>query len=276
MCNKCVEVCPVGIDSTRLKLLKREESTGKNKTDFSYLGSVKQEISAKEDSDLLYYAGCMTHLVPSIYKSIFKILNHAKIKYSFMDSDGSICCGRPLMLSGNIEGSKHLIKKNTEIIKASGCKILLVSCPICYKIFNEEYKLDEIKVIHHSVFINDLVKNGRITLKKSDESFVFHDPCELGRGSGIYSQPRELLNNAGNLKLAAKEKGESICCGGSLGSLTLSGNDREHITKDSLKALLENNPDKVVTACPLCLKSFSQYNHLPTRDIAQIVSEQLI
>jgi len=274
MCNKCVEVCPVGIDSTRLKLLKRQEEYGKSRTNYDYLSTI--EYSKKRADNVLYYAGCMTHLSPAIYKSLFKILESAKIDYTFLDSDGSICCGRPLMLSGNLEGAKNLIKKNRELIKASGCDTLLLSCPICYKIFNEEYKLKGIKVVHHSVYINDLVKSGKISLKKSSDSYVFHDPCELGRGSNIYDEPRELLSNSGVVKEASKERRESICCGGSLGSLTLSYNDREQITKASLKALLENDPDKVVTACPLCLKSFSPYNSKPTIDIAQIISEQLI
>jgi len=274
MCNKCVEACPVEIDSTRLKLIKRQEEFGKNRSGFGYLKNVATPEGTPEK--VVYYAGCMTHLSPAIYTSIFKILKHANIDFTFLDAEGSICCGRPLMLSGDKEGSKLLIEKNSEMIKATGGKILLLSCPICYKIFNEEYKLNGITVVHHSVFINDLVKSERIKLKKSADSFVFHDPCELGRGSDIYDQPRELLSNVGVLLSASKERKESICCGGSLGSLTLSYNDREQITKSSLKALIDNNPDKVVTACPLCLKSFSTYNSKPTKDIAQIVSEQLI
>lgn len=273
MCNKCVAACPVGIDSTRIKLLKRQEEYGLQKTDFSYLSAV--ESPQKSSGKVLYYAGCMTHLSPVIYKSLFRILDKAKIEYSFLDSNGSICCGRPLMLSGNIEGAKSLIKKNTELIKASGCDTLLLSCPICYKIFSEEYRLEGIKVVHHSVYLNDLLKNGKIALKKGSGSYVFHDPCELGRGSGIYDQPRELLSNIGVVKEASKERKESICCGGSLGSLTLSFSDREHITKASLEALMKNDPDEVVTACPLCLKTFGTYNSKPTKDIAQVVSEQM-
>lgn len=274
MCNKCVEVCPVGIDSTRLKLFKRQEENGSSKTNFDYLSAIEYEQHSS--GNVLYYAGCMTHLSPVIYKSLFRILDKAKIDYSFLDSNGSICCGRPLMMSGNLDGARSLIKKNSELIKASGCDTLLLSCPICYKIFNEEYKLDGVKVVHHSVYINDLVRSGKIELQKNLGSYVFHDPCELGRGSNIYDQPRELLSNIGVVKEASKERKESICCGGSLGSLTLSYTDREQITKASLKVLLENDPDEVVTACPLCLKSFSTYNSKPTRDIAQVVSDQLI
>lgn len=273
MCNKCVEVCPIDIDTTRLKLLKRQEEFGKSRSNFNYLSNVIAPVNSPEK--LVYYAGCMTHLSPAVSTSILKILKHANINYTFLDADGSICCGRPLMLSGDKEGAKLLIQKNSEQIKATGCSTLLLSCPICYKIFKEDYKLDGINIVHHSVYINDLVKSGKVQLKMSSDSYVFHDPCELGRGSNIYNEPRELLSNVGIVKMVSKEKKESICCGGSLGSLTLSSVDREQITKSSLKNLLESDPDTVVTACPLCLKSFSSFNTKPTKDIAQIVSEQL-
>ena len=274
MCNKCVDACPVGIDSTRLKLIKRQEESGKSKTNHDYLKSIDNKVYAPDS--VLYYAGCMTHLTPAIYKSFFKILDRANIKYTFLDKDGSICCGRPLFMSGDKEGAEKLINKNREQIISSGCKTLILSCPICYKFFKEEYKLDGIEVVHHSVYINNLLKSGRIELQKGIDSFVFHDPCELGRGSGIYNEPRELLSAIGVIKEASQEKNMSICCGGSLGSLTLSFTEREQIAKSSLNSLLINKPEKLITACPLCLKSFSTYNSIPTRDIAQIVSENLI
>jgi Fe-S oxidoreductase len=273
MCNKCVEVCPVGVNSTQLKLLYRQSIDNNHIHNFSYLPT---KLEKKSDEKVLYYAGCMTHLTPAIYTSLFNILKKAGIEYIFMDSDGSVCCGRPLMLSGNIDGYKKLVEKNTEYIKSSGCRTLLLSCPICYKMFKEEYKLDGIEIVHHSVYINELVKKHKINIDKSLETFVYHDPCDLGRGSGIYEQPRELLSSIGNLKSYPTERGESICCGGSLGSLTLSLEKRKKITEYSLNSLFKENPDTLVTACPLCLKTFSLVNNKRTADISQIVSEHII
>jgi len=273
MCNKCVEVCPVGINSTQIKLLYRQKSNNNKSHNFSYL---PDKIGKESLNKVLYYAGCMTHLSPSIYISLFKILRSAGIEYTFMDSDGSVCCGRPLLLSGDISGSRKLIEKNTEYIKASGCKTLLLSCPICYKVFKEEYKLEGIEIMHHSQYLNELVKIGRLKLSKGTEKLVYHDPCELGRGSGVYNQPRELLSYVGDLKASPEERGESICCGGSLGSLTLSYDKRKKITEHALVSLNTLNPDTLVTACPLCLKTFSPLNNKRTVDISQIVSEHII
>ena len=76
---------------------------------------------------------------------------------------------------------------------------------------------------------------------------------------------------------ASKEYDESVCCGGSLGSLTLDSRDRSKITESSVANLLANNPQTIVTACPLCLKTFSE--HVPeavsVKDFAELVSQRL-
>lgn len=274
MCGKCVELCPVGIDSSRLKLLRREESM-KNalNLDYNYIPS-NINIDLKQ-VDVLYYGGCMTSLTPVITKSLFYILNKANVSYTHLDKNDTICCGRPLLLSGKKKEAKELINKNKELINKHKAKILLLSCPICYKVFNEEYQLKGIKIMHHTQFIELLIKNSAIRLSNSNKQISYHDPCELGRGSNIYDSPRNVLSVIGNLSTISKERNESVCCGGSLGSLSLSNNDRKSITEYSLEILSENNPQEIVTSCPLCLKTFSQYSKIPIKDIAQVVAENI-
>lgn len=275
MCGKCVELCPVGIDSCRLKQFKRSDvSENGAKTDYTYLSSYSSNV--KKGAKILYYSGCMTHLTPNIYKALFNVLDKANLNYEFLDKDGSICCGRPLMLSGRKEEAKGLVEKNSRLIKESGADILLVSCPICYKMFNEEYDLGKIKLLHHTQLIDSMIADKTLNINKSDKSFVFHDPCELGRGSNIYKQPRRVLTSQGRVVEANFNKKESICCGGSLGSLALSKPERDAITKHSIESLTYNKPDTIVTACPLCYKTFSQLSGTPVKDIAQVTAENLI
>ena len=62
----------------------------------------------------------MTQLTPVIYKSVGAVLDKAGIEYTFMDRDGGICCGRPLILAGRNEQAQEMIRKNTELIRQSG------------------------------------------------------------------------------------------------------------------------------------------------------------
>ena len=125
--------------------------------------------------------------------------------------------------------------------------------------------------MHHTEYLLELVRGGRLKLESGAASMVYHDPCELGRGSGIYEQPRELLSQAGELVEAEKNRDMSICCGGSLGSLTLGFDKREDMTRNALHNLTEGDPDTIVTACPLCKSTFALYADRPVEDIAETV-----
>ena len=230
-----------------------------------------------EDWKVMYFAGCMTHLTPRIIKSVEKVFKSAGVNYIFADRDGGICCGRPLMLAGKTNAAYETISANRKMILGSGCRTLVLSCPICYKIFKDEYALDGIEVLHYTQFIKHLVDEGKLKLTAGDERIVYHDPCELGRGCGVYKEPREVLAQAGTLVKATKEGDESICCGGSLGSLTLDTRDRAKITESSVGNLLVNNPQTIVTACPLCLKTFSESvpETVKVQDFAETVSRHL-
>lgn len=230
-----------------------------------------------EDWKVMYFAGCMTHLTPRIIKSVEKVFKSAGVNYTFADRDGGICCGRPLMLAGKTNAAYETISANRRMILGSGCRTLVLSCPICYKIFKDEYALDGIEVLHYTQFIKHLVDEGKLKLTAGDERIVYHDPCELGRGCGVYKEPREVLAQAGTLVKATKEGDESICCGGSLGSLTLDSRDRAKITESSVGNLLVNNPQTIVTACPLCLKTFSESvpETVKVQDFAETVSRHL-
>lgn len=277
MCGKCVELCPVGVESCAIKRAQRGTVYNNIRHDYSYLTDARHPAHTFNDGPekILYFAGCMTHLTPSIIKGITGIFELSGTEYMFADKDGGVCCGRPLILAGREDAAKEVIARNTELIQASGCKKVVLSCPICLKVLKEEYNLKGIQLMHHTQFINSLVEKGKIKLSKTGESMVYHSPCELGRGCGIYNEPLNVLQQLGELKKAEKEGKESICCGGSLGSLTLSYEDRNKITQGSLNALTANNPDRIVTACPLCLKTFSDRSSVPVMDIAQIVHDNI-
>ena len=299
MCGKCIEVCPLGIDSLNIKIAQRENISYRMKSDFGYLGSQQVNETTRQqgnestrqqdnettssdsqvfrfsDSKTVYFAGCMSHLTPRITRSMVKIFKEAKEDYEFLDMNGSICCGRPMMLTGKKKEAQALIEKNTELIKNSGAKRLVLSCPICYKVFKEEYNLEGIEILHHTQYINELIEKEKIHIDRSDKRYVYHDPCELGRAFKVYDEPRNIIDNIGLLTAAKSNKDMSVCCGGSIGSLTMTLEERDEITANSVKDLMHNNPEEIVTACPLCQKTFARKSPIAVKDIAEIVVENL-
>ncbi len=273
MCDRCVQACPVGIDSVKLKLnvknLSQDLCADKQ---YSYLQKVE---NSPENVDVLYFAGCMTHLTPNTKKAMQKILQASGDKFKFMDEEATICCGRPLMQAGEEQAAQGLIAKNTELINASGAKTLVTSCPICYKIFKDMYQL-RMPVLHHTEYIDNLLINNKLQIKKGEQRVVFHDSCELGRHSGVYEQPRNILNATSQLISTEYDGKNALCCGGSIATEAMPFKKRRLIAEDALlKMTATTQPDCLVTACPACKKTFGDLNLTKVKDIAEVVAEQM-
>lgn len=280
LCGKCSAICPVGVEGDKLRIAQRAlrkyglnpDYSGIDTTAISHgIGSYSSEMEK-----VLYFSGCMTSLTPRIRKAVESVLDKAGADWKTMDKDGGICCGRPMLMAGRIDQARQMVRKNTEIILASGADVLLLSCPICYKIFKEEYDLPGVEVLHHTEYFGRLMASGNLSMSKGSTKYVYHDPCELGRGCGIYEQPRKLIAAAGDLEEAEKNRKESVCCGGSLGSLSLGFDKRGAMVSNSLSNLMTASPDVIVTACPLCLSTFSKSAPVPVEDIAEIMDRQMV
>jgi Fe-S oxidoreductase len=105
---------------------------------------------------------------------------------------------------------------------------------------------------------------------------VYHSPCDLGRGSGVYDEPREVLNHVSRLEKTKFEDSNSLCCGGSLANVKLSSQNRTKIATEAVNLLTKSRPDILATACPLCKKTFSGVTDTKVEDLSEIVAEALI
>jgi Fe-S oxidoreductase len=292
MCGRCDQACPVGIELMPIRMIQRREGDTEKDMRSIWKGflrnkQIPQPVKSQEPpsfsylpernfrkADVLYFAGCMTHLTPGIKNSMQKIFRAAGENYYFIDEDGGACCGRPLMLAGQDREARELINFNSEIIWKSGAHTLVTSCPICYKIFKESYHLGT-EVLHHSQYIKRLIEDGAVRLNYSHKKVVYHNPCELGRGSGIYNEPLEVLAHVTELHGTEFDGVNSLCCGGSLANLKLDSRGKSMIAADTASELTKCKPDILATACPLCKKTFSNATEIRVADIAEIVAEEI-
>ncbi|MBK8882356.1 MAG: (Fe-S)-binding protein [Bacteroidales bacterium] len=293
MCGRCDQVCPVGIELSPIRMIQRRagendiaykntykdyfrtrQITASEKPDISPVYNFLPEVNP-DKADVLYFAGCMTHLTPSIKNSMVRILEASGLNYKFIDEDGGACCGRPLMLAGQDREARELINYNSQLIWKSGAQTLVTSCPICYKVFRESYYLD-VEVLHHSQFIKNLIDEDIVKLNFLRKRVVYHTPCDLGRGSGVYNEPKEVLTHISRLEKSKFEDDKSLCCGGSLANMKIGSQKRSLIARDAAAELTRTSPDILATACPLCKKTFSSATTTRVADIAELVAEALI
>lgn len=271
MCHRCAEDCPVDIDLMNIRRISRDKGSLDASGNYGYLENVS---GFNAIGRVVYFGGCMSQLTPTITSAMKTIFDAAGQKYWHIDEERSICCGRPLLQQGFNKQAADLIRKNTDLIVESHATALVTSCPICYHSFKDEYKLP-IPVYHHTEYIDMLIKSGRLPVSKSETTYTYHDPCELGRGSKIYKQPRNVLNAIGELKKISQEKENGLCCGMNLGNTVLTLQQQTKLRDAALEVLSEPNPDVVVTACPMCKKAFKHGTDANVKDIAEVVAENL-
>jgi Fe-S oxidoreductase len=265
-----------------------------------------------------YFAGCMTLLTPATMLSMEKIFAAAGEEVWWADREGGVCCGRPLKLTGEVAAARNMMKHNKELFSKHNITTLIASCPICLKVFKEDYGLKGVEVLHHSEYILRLVKEGRLKLsgnaagnaedadgaydakgrqdgmnrrpgKRLGETvgdsaapaagvavaYTYHDPCELGRGAGIYDEPRELIRSVGRLIEPEHTRGEALCCGSSLANTVIDDCQQATIARSMAGELERTGADTIVTACPLCKKAIARGTGTRVADISQIVAEAI-
>jgi Fe-S oxidoreductase len=218
----------------------------------------------------LYYPGCLTKgVLKEQFENYKEIFNRLGIDFVML-LDDEVCCGLPVLNAGYRKDVKKLARKNFDLFKAKGIKRIVTNCPSCYHTFGEVYpkllREWDLEVEHATTLILERLKKKGIKWRRMEEDrelVCYHDPCHLGRYSGIYEEPREVIE-----RLGGKGKGfefkfnreNAYCCGGGGGVRA----NFPKIAKDVAAKKMSFVPDevgKVVSPCGLCyanLKSASE------------------
>lgn len=273
MCGRCEAVCPVGINLNTLRLNSRSTMRNiPNERRYNYLAGLDR---SQGEGRVGYFAGCMTLLTPKTLEAMQRIFEAAREDVWWADKDGGVCCGRPLKLSGEVDSAQKMIDYNKELFRRHGITTLVTSCPICLRVFREEYGLQGVEVLHHSEYILRLMHRGRLSVKYSAATFTYHDPCELGRGSGIYDEPRAVIEAVGHLTEPAHTREDALCCGSSVANTAINDAQQLRIAEGVAQELDATDAETVVTACPLCKKAIMRGTARRVADLSEIVAENL-
>ena len=285
-CHACIEVCPVDIehvkrivDFRRYLVMKEANFPSEVKSLFRNLEiygdthgrgpSFRTDWAlglpiktAKEDSDseILYWAGCESSFHDrnkEVSKVIVKMIQEAGVSVKILGKEEG-CCGDPARRVGNEYLFRELARRNIDILNRYGVKKIITYCPHCYNTLKNEYPQlgGHFDVMHYSVYINELLQQGRLKVKRPLEGRVtFHDPCYLGRVNGIYDAPREILKSIPALE--SKEmnlsREKSFCCGAGGGRMWMHEHLGERINNVRTRDVIEVGVDWVATSCPYCL-----------------------
>ena len=225
---------------------------------------IPKEVKTSAKGEYLYWVGCLphfdvifkdygTHSLQSAVNAL-RILNRLGIKP--VVSPEERCCGHDLLWNGDIESFRKLARHNIGMIKKYGVSKVICSCPEGYRTLKVEYpKLvgdTEVEVIHISQLIAQGIKEGKLFLNPLEQKVTYHDPCRLGRLSGIYEEPREVIRHIPGLQLLEMERNrvDAICCG-TTGWVNCTSCSKQ-IQTDRLKEAISTGAQTLITACPKC------------------------
>jgi Fe-S oxidoreductase len=237
--------------------------------------------------DILLWRGCVYRKqLGDELKSMVRILQRIDSDFTVVEET---CCGYPLHLIGYVDALKETAERNVKEI--GDFHLIITPCPACLRCFSEIYKnmgFEMPRTIHLSGFLAEKVDEGRLRpemLNRLDMKVLYHDPCELGRGIGVYDEPRRLLGMMPGISLYEPRfsRETSACCGGGglLPALSPSIASMVAVRKLFQEDNIPRDLRAVVTACPQCLinlrRGVEMWGERDVRvlDIAQLIENAL-
>jgi Fe-S oxidoreductase len=229
------------------------------------LGWITEDLrTAENGSDTLYFSGCApyfdlifadldVHTVASASGAV-KLLNAVDIVPTVMPNER--CCGHDLLWAGDTDHFRVLAEYNVEAIIASGARRVVTACPECYHTLKVEYPriLGNVgfEVVHISELLADKLNAGELAFGNVEKKVTYQDPCRLGRFSGIYAEPRAVLEAIPGLELREMERSakNALCCGTQ--AWINCGASNRQIQSERLQEARATGAEALLTFCPKC------------------------
>ncbi len=240
----------------------------------------------------VYFAGCTASYVEhDIAMASVRLLDVAGVDFTYLGNKEN-CCATPMLVAGKWDVFAEIMQKNIEAVKETGADTVITSCPACDMMWRQVYpqwakKLGlefGITARHYSEILWEKIKKGEFQFPANfniPQSVTWHDSCHIGRVSGVYEPPRELIKAIPNVKLVEMEhnRQEAHCCGSVL-TLIKDPPVAAEIGEMRLQEALRAEAQKVVALCPCCAFQFRvtiQKKNLPLEvvDLAHFASSAL-
>lgn len=247
-------------------------------------------MAEKKQAEVLYWVGCAGAYDPrnqEVAKAFVKILRQANVDFAVLGEEES-CTGDSARRLGEEYLFETLALQNIETLKQYEFETIVTPCPHCMYTLGTEYEDfgGDFRVEHHSQFIGQLMRAGRLTVESSANGRVtFHDPCYLGRYGGEYEAPRDLIRAAlGGSPMVEMDysRKASFCCGAGGGNMWYEMDDEDRMNLARVRQAAETGAGTVATACSFCMimmddavKVDGREDSLQVKDVAELVADRL-
>lgn len=251
------------------------------------------EFFANGDSpEILFWVGCagsFDQRAQQITKAFATILNKVGIKYAILGKE-EMCTGDPVRRAGNEFMFQMMAYQNIQTLNNYGIKKIVTACPHCFNILKNEYPAlgGHYEVIHHTVFLQQLIDEGKIKLKEGGtfkgKRITYHDSCYLGRANNIYEAPRKVLEALDAELVEMKRcKSKGLCCGAGGAQMFKEEEKGDiRINFERTNEALDTNANIIAAACPFCntmltdgVKNAEKEENVKVMDVAELIAASM-
>ena len=241
----------------------------------------------KTGGKVLLFLGCTAAYdinVKQVAVSTINVLETLDIDYGVFGKDEK-CCGSVMLRMGDPE-FQRIAGDNIRMFNEAGFDTLISSCSGCFKTIKEDYpKVGNLnfEVLHTAQFLRRLYEDGKLKFKTPvEKKITYHDPCHLGRASGVYDDPRFIMAAIPGLELMEMPRNReySRCCGAGGGLKSGYPDIQNKMAQRRVREAEETGAEELVSACPFCYQGLqvgitAANSPLVMRDISFLVEASL-
>jgi heterodisulfide reductase subunit D len=273
-----------------------------------HVPTVAEFFANGQTPDVLFWVGCsgsFDQRAQRITKACVSILDRTGTSYAILGKE-EMCTGDPVRRAGNefmfqmmayqnIQvlnnyNIKKIVTANIQVLNNYNIKKIVTACPHCFNIFKNEYPAlgGNYEVIHHSVFLQQLIDEGKIVMKEGGafkgKKITYHDSCYLGRANDIYEAPRHVLEALDAELVEMKRcKSKGLCCGAGGAQMFKEeepGDIRVNIERTN--EAIATGATVIAAACPFCntmltdgVKLAEKEDTVKVMDIAELIAASM-
>ena len=255
-------------------------------------------ISDNPGAEILFWVGCAPAFdarARNVSIATARLMKHAGVNFAILGIEET-CTGDPARRAGNEFLFQDMARQNCETLNNYKVKKIVTTCPHCFNTLLNEYPDfgGKFEVIHHTDFLLDLVRQGKLKPQKEVSATVaYHDSCYLGRYNGIYDSPRAILNSIPGVQVVepTDTRDRGMCCGAGGAQMFKEeeeGSDRVNAvrTGQMLSALdgapKKNDSQVVSSACPFCMRMLTDgiagrgRDDVQQLDVAEVLCQSVL
>jgi Fe-S oxidoreductase len=282
-CGACVRECPVGIEhidhvidlrrnlvmvesrfpeeaGTMLRDVDKSSNPwGKPQADRTHWADglgVRVLQPGDPAPDVLFWVGCAPAFDERARQgavSTAKLMQAAGVDFAIL-GPREACTGDPARRMGDEYTFQRLAGENVGTLNGAGIKKIVTTCPHCFNSIGNEYPDfgGHYEVVHHTEFLAELVRDGKLKPLAGEQKITYHDSCYLARHNDVRSQPRELVTAVGTAVEMPRNRERTFCCGAGGARMWMEEKRGRPINQERVREAAATGAETLAVACPFC------------------------